>query len=159
MTQYFLLLICMICGCGFAAKVGETDRFIPLVQAGEGWSTQITVINLSGEPAYIVAAFAATGEGWNVDLRAPHGKVIGANVEAFLEPGGTVVIETSGMPEKLARGFAAISELGDKPIGAVAKLVRRVDEKVVESFMVSLSPGLESRSVMALDLIDRDLNL
>ena len=123
MTQYLFLLICLVRLSGVAATVGETDRFIPLVQAGEGWSTQITVMNLSGEPAYVVAAFAGSAGEWQVELRAPRGKVIGANVEAFLEPGGTLVIETSGMPEKVVRGFADITELGDKPIGAVAKLV------------------------------------
>ena len=157
MLRVILVLICALAPIASAATVGETDRFVPLVQAGEGWTTQITVMNLSGEPAYIVAAFARTGGEWNVELKAPRGKVLGPNVEAFLEPGGTLLIETAGMPDQVARGFADITELGDKPIGVITKLLRRVDGKVVESFLVPYLPGLESRSVMALDLTDKDL--
>ena len=47
-----------------AATVGETDRFIPLIQDGGGWSTQVTIANLSGKPAAVIAAFV-TPKGYN----------------------------------------------------------------------------------------------
>ena len=140
-----------------AATVGETDRFIPLIQDGGGWSTQVTIANLSGKPAAVIAAFVTPkgyNDPWRLDLKAPQGKVTGSTVEASLAPGAIMVIETSGTPAELTRGFADIAELQDLPIGAFARLVKRENGRIVESMSIPFSPAHESRSVVPVDLTD-----
>ena len=47
------------------AIVGDTDRFISLVQDGGGWSTQITIVNLSSKNATVLTSFILeTAVGW-----------------------------------------------------------------------------------------------
>jgi len=85
-----------------AATVGPTDRFIPLVQDGGGWSTKITVINLSRKPETIVAAFVAPrglAEEWSLVLQVTNAKVAGNIVDAILAPGAVATIETGGAPQ------------------------------------------------------------
>ena len=140
-----------------AATVGDTDRFIPLVHDGGGWTTQITIVNLSPKNATVQTSFMTArgfAESWKVELTASVGKVNGPNVESFLPPGASTIIETSGSSAELVRGFADITESQDQPIGAVARLIKSENGQIVQSFTVSLSPGNESRSVVPVDFSD-----
>lgn len=145
-----------------AATVGDTDRFIPLIHDGGGWSTQITIINLSSKNATVLTSFMTArgfAENWKVELTATQGKVNGPNVESLPGPGATTIIETSGKPADLARGFADITELQDQPLGAVARLTKTENGLIVQSFTVPLSPANESRSVVPVDLTDANAAL
>lgn len=138
-----------------AATVGETDRFIPLVQDGGGWSTQITIVNLSDKTATVVLTLMtakAFTEPWKVDLKATQGRVFGFAGDAVLAPGAVTTMETSGTPELMTRGFAEIVELNDLPFGAVARLIKRENGKIVHSFTVPLCPSNETKSMIPLDL-------
>ncbi|MFN7923891.1 MAG: hypothetical protein U0Q16_27565 [Bryobacteraceae bacterium] len=140
-----------------AATVGETDRIIPLIHDGGGWSTQVTIVNLATKPAHIMAAFqTARGfqEAWKLTLTATQGKVDAATFEATLAPGAVTIVETSGAPTELTRGFADIIEFNDLPLGAFARLIKRENGQVVQSLTVPRSPAHESRSVVAIDLSD-----
>ncbi len=152
--------LCLLSAQG--ATVGDTDRFISLVQDGGGWSTQITIVNLSSKNATVLTSFMTArgfAENWKVELKASQGKVTGPNVESLLGPGATTIIETSGKPADLARGFAEIAELQDQPLGAIARLTKTENGQIVQSFTVPLSPGNESRSVIPVDLTDPNASL
>ena len=141
-----------------AATVGPTERFLPLIQDGGGWSTQITVTNLSESPAQVVAAFLTAGgysEVWRPGLKTSSGKATGGTVEVSLAPGATAVIETSGEAAVVTRGFAEVVETGERPIGVSATLTQRDSGgQIVQSLTVPFSPAHERRSVMSLDLSD-----
>ena len=145
-----------------AATVGDTDRFIPLIHDGGGWTTQITIVNLSAKNATVLTSFMTArgfAENWKVELKATQGKVNGPNVESLLGPGATTIIETSGNSADLAIGFADITELQDQPLGAVARLTKTETGQIVQSFTVPLSPANESRSVLPVDLTDANAAL
>lgn len=140
-----------------AATVGATDSILPLIYDGGGWSTQITVVNLSNKPASIIVSFLTpTGFNpvWTVVLKSTAGKVVGNLIDLPLAPGATAVIDTSGAAATLTRGFAELVELGDQPIGATAVLTQREGDRVLQRLQVPLSPVHERRSVMSLDLSD-----
>ena len=150
----FFLATCVLL-LSQAATVGETDRFIPLVQDGGGWTTQITIVNLADKDETILAEFMTTRgllERWKIGLAASPGKVNGSVVEIILAPGAIATIETSGTPSDLARGFAEITESRDLAFGAFARLTKRDNGEIVQSFTVPLSPANESRSRLAVDL-------
>ena len=108
--------------------VGLNDHIIPLVHDGGGWSSQITVVNLSGKPANVIATFMTTtgfSPVWAVSVKSTTGKVAGNLIDLPLAPGTTAIIETSGTPAALTRGFVELIELGDQPIGAHATSSRR----------------------------------
>ena len=52
----------------------------------------------------------------------------------------------------MARGFAEITESRDLPFSAFARLTKRDNGEIVQTFTVPLSPANESRSVLAVDL-------
>ena len=139
-----------------AATVGPTERFLPLIHDGGGWSTQITVTNLSESPAQVVAAFltaAGYAEPWRPGLKLSSGKASGGTVEVSLAPGATAVIETSGVAAVLTRGFAEVVETGDRPIGVSATLTQKdTAGQIVRSLAIPFSAAHERRSVMPLDL-------
>ncbi len=141
-----------------AATVGPTERFLPLIQDGGGWSSQITVTNLSESPAQVVAAFLTAGgysEPWRPGLKLSSGRASGGTVEVSLAPGATAVIETIGAAAVLTRGFAEVVEIGDRPIGVSATLTQKDGGgQIVRSITVPYSAGHERRSVMPLDLSD-----
>lgn len=139
-----------------AATVGPTDRYLPLIQDG-GWSTQVTLINLSRKPILIYTTFL-TAEGynetWGLEMKASVGIVNGTNVDTPLAPGAMATIETSGKPGVLTRGFAEIIEVDNQPIGVFATLTQKDGERVVQRFNVPLSLAHERRSLLPLDLTD-----
>lgn len=162
------MALCKLSGCflfllaiASGATVGDTDRYIPLVQDGGGWSTQLVITNLSDKPTVVVASFLTAkgyAEEWKIELKASQGKISRASVEAILDPGASVIIETSGSPDTLTRGYADVVEYLGQPISAYARLIKRQvkDDKtvVVQSFCVPRSPAFESRSVLPVDLTD-----
>ena len=138
-----------------AATVGETDRFLPLIQDGAGWTTQVTLVNLSRKPALAVVSFLSNTErdgSWKLGLKTSAGKINGSVVDVPLAPGAMAVIETAGMEKELSRGFAEIFEIGNNAVGAFATLTQRDGDRIVQSFKVALAPGHERRSTMTLDL-------
>lgn len=152
-----LLLVVLSIGMAGAATVGETDRFLPLVQDGGGWSTQVTVVNLSNKPALAVVTFLTSrgfGESWEPGLTVSSGRIMGNTVDIALAPGATGVIETSGKALALTRGFVEIYEPQGNPLGASAVLTYRESERIVQSLAVSLAPAHERRSTVSLDLTD-----
>lgn len=158
MLKYLLLLASALALHG--ATVGATDRILPLIHDGGGWSTQITVVNLSNKPASIIVSFLTpTGFNpvWTVAVRSTAGKVVGNLIDLPLAPGAMAVIDTSGAPATLTRGFVELVELGDQPIGATAVLTQREGDRVIQRLPVPLSPVHERRSVMSLDLSDATL--
>jgi hypothetical protein len=153
----YILLPFVAAGMLSAATVGPTDRFIPLVHDGGGWSTQVTVINLSRKPETIVLSFSTPrglAEEWRLGLKVSNGKVAGSIVDAILAPGAVSVIDTSGTPENLTRGFIELYALGEQPFGAFATLTQRDGDRIVQRIHVPLSPAHERRSVLPLDLSD-----
>lgn len=152
-----LFFALLIAGGLPAATVGPTGRFLPLVHDGGGWSTQVTVINLSEKPETIVLSFIPPGgfaQEWPLRLRATNGRVNRNSVDAILLPGAVSVIETSGSAEALTRGFIELYAVGDQPFGAFATLVQRDGDKVLQRIHVPLTPAHEKKSVVPLDLSD-----
>lgn len=141
-----------------AATVGPTDRFIPLVVDGGGWSTQIALTNLAAKRANLVVTLspeAGANERWSVELASTAGTVRTNTVEMELLPGASAIIETSGAAAESSRGFADLVELADQPIGAIATLTQRDGTKVIQSFQVPLAPAHERTSVVPIDLADK----
>ncbi len=140
-----------------AATVGETDRFIPLAHDGGGWTTELTIVNLSNKPAQVQAIFSTAkgyAEPWKLELRASKGRVRDSSVEASLEVGAALVVETGGTAAELTRGYVEIVEFHEQPVGAAARLVRRREGVIVQSIVVPLSPAHESRSVVPLRMAE-----
>ncbi len=155
MIRFVWAVLC-VATCG-AATVGETDRFLPLAQDGGGWSTQVTVVNLSNKPALAVVTFLTWrgyGESWEPGLTVSSGKIVGNTVDLALAPGATGVITTSGKAVALTRGFVEVFEPSGNPLGANAVLTYREGERVVQSLPVALAPAHERRSTVLLDLTD-----
>lgn len=145
-----------------SAGVGDNDRFLPLIHDGGGWSTEVTIVNLSGKPAFVMATFLTEKgllETWKLGLKASKGRISEAAVEAPLEPGASLVVETSGLAPQLTRGYAEVVEYEDKAIGATARLVQRRDGVIVQSITVSRTAGHESRSVVPVNLSDPETAL
>jgi len=156
MALYFLLPF-LVAGMISAATVGTTDRFIPLVHDGGGWSTQVTVINLSRKPETIVLSFVpprGLSQEWRLGLKVTNGKVAENIVDAILAPGAVAVIDTSGTPENLTRWFIELYALGEQPFGAFATLIQRDGNRIVQRIHVPLTPAHDRRSVLPLDLSD-----
>ena len=152
-----LALLPLLLASGLAATVETYDRFVPLVHDGDGWSTQITLVNLSPKPATILVTFmdpASFLDTWKVVLKSNFGKVIANMVDLPLAPGATAVIETSGAPTRLTRGFVEIIEYGDQPVGGFATLTRKEGDRIVQRLEIPLSPEHERRSVVPVDLSD-----
>ncbi len=137
------------------ATVGTTDSILPLIQDGGGWSTQVAIVNLSPRPASLIVTFMTAkgfNEPWQLSIKTSVGKVTGSIVEVPLAPGATAILETSGTPNAMTRGFAEVVELGDRPFGAFATLIQKSGGRTLQSFQVPLSPVHERRSVVPLDL-------
>jgi hypothetical protein len=156
----FLLSIAaavLLASAASAATVGETDRFLPLIHDGAGWTTQVTIVNLSRKPALAVVTFLSNTErdgNWKLGLKTSAGKINGSVVDVPLAPGAMAVIETAGTEKELSRGFAEIFEISNNAIGAFATLTQRDGDRIVQSFKIALAPGHERRSVLSLDLTD-----
>jgi hypothetical protein len=151
------LVMFLLAGVLPAATVGPVGRFLPLIHDGAGWSTQVTVINLSEKPATIVLSFLSPGgfaEEWPLRIRATNGTVSRNTVDAVLLPGAVSVVETSGTPERLTRGFVELYAVGDQPFGAFATLVQSDGGKVLRRMQVPLTAAHEKKSVVPLDLSD-----
>lgn len=139
------------------ATVGATDSVLPLIQDGGGWSTQVTIVNLSPRPASLIVTFMTPkgfNEPWRLTVKASVGKVTGSIVEVPLAPGAAAILETSGTPETLTRGFAEVVELGDRPFGAFATLTQKSGDRILQSVQIPLSPVHERRSVVPLNLAE-----
>lgn len=155
------LLGVLFAGMGICATVGETDRFLPLVQDGGGWSSQITVVNLSKKPALAVVTFLTSrvaDEPWQPGFTITSGKILGNVVEIQLAPGAMGVIETSGKAPSLTRGFVEIFEPFGNTLGAHAVLTHKDGDRIAQSLKVPLTPAHEKRSTVALDLTDVSLS-
>ena len=78
------------------AAVKLNDQLIPLVHDGGGWSTQVTVVNLSGKPASVIATFMTpTGFNpvWAVSVESTTGKVVGNLIDLPLAAGEAVLTD------------------------------------------------------------------
>jgi len=154
---FYGLLSFLLAGSLLAATVGPTGRFIPLVHDGGGWSTQVTVVNLSEKPETVVLSFIPPGgfaEEWRLGMKATNAKVAGNMVDAILLPGAVSVIETSGTAATLTRGFIELYAVGEQSFGAFATLTQRDGDKILQRIHVPLTPAHEKKSVVPLDLTD-----
>jgi hypothetical protein len=141
--------------CSQAATVGETDRFVPLVLDGGGWTTSVTLVNVTRKPAVFSVTFhneKGLNAPWNVGVAAPAGKAYANSAEVALAPGASTTVTTLGRSEGVAAGFADIIELQDQLVAGFATLTRREGEAIVEQIRIPISPANERRSVLALDL-------
>ncbi len=149
-------LFFLIASLAYGATAGSTDRYIPLVQDGGGWTTEVMIVNLSDHTATVVASFlTAAGYSaiWPIGLTASTGKVLSNEVGASLVPGGILRIQSKGEAGVLTRGFAEIySSTPGTQLGAFARLVRKIDDQVVQTFTVPFAPVNEQRSRLPLDL-------
>ncbi|MBY0503387.1 MAG: hypothetical protein K2X03_05750 [Bryobacteraceae bacterium] len=151
------LLLNLLVTSAMAATADPHNRFFPLVHDGGGWTTQITLINLAAQPAAMLLTFntpAGFLDTWKVGLKSSPGNVSGNYVDLPLAPGATAVVETSGAPATLTRGFVEVTEYNDLPIGGYATLTRREGDRIVQRFQIPLSPEHERRSVLPVDLSD-----
>ena len=151
------LLLLLLSTATIHATVGLNDHLIPLVHDGGGWSSQITVVNLSGKPASVIATFLTpTGFNpvWALSLKSTTGKVVGNLIDLPLAAEANAIIETSGSPAALTRGFVELIELVDRPIGAHAVLTQKEGDRVLQRIQIPLSPVHERRSLLPLDLVD-----
>lgn len=139
-----------------AATVNTHDRYIPLVQDGDGWKTLIVIANPAKESAQVEVTLQGPkgfAEPWLVPLKASSGAVTGQLVSASLAPGGSIVIETAGTATTLSRGFAVVSVAKESPVGAFARLVHTTSGGVTDQTLtIPLSPELEQRSIVPLFL-------
>lgn len=139
-----------------AATVGETDRFLPLIQDGGGWSTQVVIVNPYFKSATVVISFVTSrgpNSRWNqLGLKTSAGKVVDDQVQVTLAPGAMVRIDTAGVNQDFVRGFADVFEGQEQPIAGYAILTQRVDGEVARTIKTPLTPAHERRSILPLDL-------
>ncbi len=144
----------MLAMAAMAATIGETDRFIPLVQDGGGWTTEITLVNLLRKPATVSVTFLndkGMNDLWKLSIKASVGKVFPNGAEIGMAPGASVTISTGGESTTMSRGFADIVEFQDQLVAGFATLIRREAGVVVERLHVPLTPANERRSTVLLD--------
>jgi hypothetical protein len=138
-----------------AATVGETDRFIPLVLDGGGWTTSITLVNVTRKPAVVSVTFLdrrGLNGTWKLALKASRGKIYDNAAEIPLAPGMSATVATSGADSDVLAGFADVVELQDQLVAGFATLEKREAGAVVERTHVPLVPANERRSVVPVDL-------
>ena len=146
-----------------AATVGETDRFIPLVLDGGGWTTTITVVNVLKKPAIVSLTFLnekGSNGLWVLKLNPSAGTIYGNGAEIILAPGASATVSTSGDAPQVSRGFADIVELQDQLVAGHATLTRREAGAIAEQLQIPLTPANERRSVVPMDLSeDRSMQM
>ena len=119
-------------------EVLTSHRVIPLVQDGGGWTTTITIINLSTSPDTFDLQFR-TGflQPWPL-----------APAQGTLAPGAIAIVQTPGKPEAAAKGLAVLTSLRGGRLGARAVL-RHSDGR--PPLIVPLSPEREDRTILPFD--------
>jgi hypothetical protein len=150
---FILMTAALACS---AATVGETDRFIPLVQDGGGWTTELTLVNILKKPASVSVTFMnekGSNEIWKLSLKSTVGKVFQNGVELVLAPGASATITTGGEGAAMSRGFADVVDFQEQVVAGYARLVRREAGAIVEQIRIPLSPANERRSIVSLDLL------
>ncbi len=123
-------------------EVLTSHRVIPLVQDGGGWTTTITIVNLSAAPDTYDLQFR-TGflQPWPLAAKS-------ASAQGTLAPGAIATVQTSGTAEAAAKGLAVLTSLRGGRLGARAVL-RHSDGR--PPLIVPLSPEREDRSVLPFD--------
>lgn len=150
----FAILLALTAISMSAATVGETDRFIPLVQDGGGWTTELTLVNVLKKPASVSVTFMnekGSNEVWKLNPKSTAGKVYPNGVELVLAPGASATISTSGEGATMSRGFADVVDFQEQVVAGFARLVRREGGEVVEQVRIPLSAANERRSIVPLD--------
>jgi hypothetical protein len=119
-------------------EVRTSHRIIPLVRDGGGWTTTITIVNLSSQSDSYELQFR-TGflQPWPL-----------AAAQGTLAPGAIAVIQTPGQPEAAANGLAVLTSLRGGRLGARAVL-RHSDGR--PPLIVPLSPEREDQTILPFD--------
>jgi hypothetical protein len=129
-----------------AAEVRRTDRVLPLIQDGEGWSTEITIVNLEAVAENFELLFRSNKlQPWEVAVTGTDIQADGAYVRGKLAPGGSVVVRTAGKSAGVRRGYAMVYNPNGARLGAKA-VVRLADP--VGSLTLPLSPEREDRLIL-----------
>lgn len=123
-------------------EVLSSHLVIPLVQDGGGWTTTITIVNLSSSPDTYDLQFR-TGflQAWTLTT-AP------ASLQGTLAPGAIATIQTTGKSEGAGKGLAVLTSLRGGRLGARAVL-RHSDGR--PPLIVPLSPEREDRTILPFD--------
>ena len=159
MLPRIVLCLAVVAGIAEAGVVNDNDTVVPLVYDGAGWSTEIVLANLGKTDASIHLAFVTPkgfAETWKAGLTATPmlaGTFLADDsVDTTIAPGGSITISTAGTAEKLTRGYARLILYSGGPVGATANIVKKVDGKMVQSFVLPLAPESERRSMLPLRL-------
>ncbi len=159
MFRSILLSLLALATVAHAGVLNENDTVIPVVYDGAGWSTEIVLANLGKTDASIHLAFVTPkgfAETWKAGLIATPmlaGTMLADDsVDATIAPGGSITINTAGTAEKLIRGYARLILYSGGAVGATANIWKKADGKVVQSFVIPLSPESERRSMLPLRL-------
>ncbi|MBC8166666.1 MAG: hypothetical protein H7Y20_12430, partial [Bryobacteraceae bacterium] len=113
------------------------------------WTTSITLVNLGKMPSSFQLSFLGSRgfrEAWPISLTAPGATIINRSVNAILEPGASIEVQTRGDSEKMTRGYAVLSIFDGPRVGATARLQRTVNGVAETAFTVPLSPEFEGKS-------------
>ena len=104
---------------GFGAEVRVTDRILPLVQDGGGFSTSITIVNLeSTTSSFEVLFLSNAGALWEVKVSGPASVISdGAYVRGTLGAGRSVTFQTTGAGSDLGSGHAKLFSLENARLG------------------------------------------
>ncbi|MDX2152049.1 MAG: hypothetical protein SFV54_15025 [Bryobacteraceae bacterium] len=141
-----LLLLASACSAG---EVRPTDRIVPLIQDGGGWTTTITLVNLETRPAAFEMLLRSRAmRSWAVPLEAKGAEASGPVVQGAIPPQGAVTIRTLGTSAELERGYAMLFPANGARIGATTTVLHAESGA---SLVLPLKPEREDRLMIPFD--------
>jgi len=132
-----------------AAEVKLTDRIVPLVQDGGGWTTTITLVNLESKAAPFEMLFHTTlMDSWKIAVSGSEVKAEGAYVRGTIAAGATLTFRTSGGSSTVQSGYAFLFSPDGARLGGKAVLHQAGSQS---SLTLPLSPEREDHLVIPFD--------
>ncbi len=131
-----------------ANEVFPTDRIIPLIQDGGGWSTTITIVNLEATPARF-ELHLRTGlfKDWPLTVAGPNVKSLDGAVSGSVPANSSTTFRTPGAgPSQL--GYGMLYSIDGGRLGATCT----IDQPLTGvSLNVPLTPEREDKLVIPFD--------
>jgi hypothetical protein len=150
-TEVRLLAVLAVGVAGvFGSEVTVTDRILPLIQDGGGYSTAITIVNLETTASTFEILFLSrTGAYWEIPVSGPAGVVSdGSYVRGALPAGRSVTFRTNGTAAEPSVGHATVFSAENARLGVTAVVTKR---GAAAGLTVPVSPEREDRLVLPFD--------
>jgi hypothetical protein len=148
LTIIATLLLIQVVGC-FAGEVRVTDRIVPLVQDGGGWTTTITLVNLERTPArFELLLRTRLQQTWLLPVSGADVQSAEGYVRGTLPANGSVSFRTAGGAETLERGYAVLFSLDQAKIGVTTTVQQ---PSTATSLAIPLVPEREDRLTIPFD--------